>query len=151
MQDKKLASTSKAILSFTLCFGIFCTLCSTCSIFSNAYMGPDEWLKVFANEFQQGHLYFNEDGIGLFILGFFIVGIMSLLTFAFAFRAYRRKEGGKKSMVWAMLLFGVAALVIVGAFALRTHSSCHEDPEGSDDTVYCTYALPGSQPFTPTP
>ncbi|WP_201385897.1 hypothetical protein [Ktedonobacter sp. SOSP1-85] len=151
MQDKKLASASKAILILTLCFGIFCTLCSTLCSLSNAYQLPFEWLAGSADDFRHGYLDFNGEGMIPLFLGSFLVGIMSLLAFAFAFFAYRRKEAGKKLMTWAMLLFSIAVLMIIGSFMLHTYSSCYENPEGSDDTVYCRYALPGSQPFTPTP
>ena len=151
MQDKKLANISRAVLIFSLCFGAFCTLCfSYCSL-SNAFMGPLKWLEGSADSLLHGHLEFNGMGLAFFILGFSIVGILSLLAFIFAFFAYRRRETGKKPMMWTTLLFGVALLMAVGSFTLLTHSSCYESPEGSDDTTYCTYALPGSQPLTPVP
>jgi magnesium-transporting ATPase (P-type) len=106
-------------------------------------MGPFEWIKIHSDYFQHGIILFNEGGILLFILGFFIISILSFLAFILAFGAYRRNKIGKKLMMWAMLLFIAAVLVIALSITVDRQSSCSEvSPEGSDDTVSCTYVLP---------
>jgi hypothetical protein len=126
----------------TLFFGSICSLWSSTSALSNRYQGISEWLEGNADSFKHGALVLNESGLWMFDVGFFIVGALCVWAFVNAFLAYRRNRRGKKLMICATLLFGVAILVIALSITIDVRSSCYENPEGSDDTVYCTYVLP---------
>ncbi len=139
MEGKKTARFPLFLLCLTLFLCICCTLCSSWyTIFGQYGSGP---LLQLA-DLQHGILHLNGNGSAYAVIGFSIIGILSAVTFAHARLAYRRKEMGKQPMIWALLLFVVAVLVVAGSLTIYISSSCTEYPEGSDDTLYCTYSLP---------
>jgi hypothetical protein len=144
MKVKESAHLSVYLLRFVLCFGIFCILCSSCAAFGAFYPygGAVQWWKILSDGLQhEGILYLNGTGFAFSILGSFLISVLSFLAFVFALGAYRRNKIGKKPMMWAMLLFGGAVLVLVGSIMISRSSLCTENPAGSDDTIYCTFSL----------
>src|SRR6266567_8880638 len=142
MKVRASAHISVYLLRFALCFGIFCTLCSACAALGAFYPygGAFQWWKLLSEDLQQGILYLDGTGFAFSFFGFFMISILSLLAFAFSLIGYRRNKIGKKPMMWAMILLGVAVLVLVGSLMIA-RSSCTEDTGGSDDTLYCTFSL----------
>ena len=143
MEAKESTHLSMSLLRFTLGFGIFCTLCSASAALGAFYPygGAFQWWKLLSDGLQrEGILYLNGTGFEFSFFGFSIISVLSLLAFVLALVAYRRNKIGKKPMMWAMILFGVAVLVLVGSLMIA-RSSCTEDTGGSDDTLYCTFSL----------
>lgn len=151
MKVKESAHISVRLLRFAICLGIFCTFCS-CSAALGAfftYGGALQWWKMLSDGLQQeGILYLDGTGFVFSFLGSFVISILSLLAFVLAVGAYRRNKIGKKPMMWALVLFGGAVLVLIGSIMI-TRWFCTEGQGPSDDTLYCAFSLLPGITFPP--
>ncbi len=109
-----------------------------------------EYTLVPTLEFiRPGVIVLSGGNLGLFITvtGYILVSMWSLISLSLSLVAYRRnKQDGKKSIMWALLLFGVNIFVIWYLFALG--ATCVPlYPGGSSEAVACTLpVLPRAAP-----
>jgi len=144
MKVKRSAHLSVYLLRFVLYLGIFCAFCSASAALGAFYPygGAFQWWKILTDGLQQeGILYLNGTGLAFSLFGSFLISILSLLAFVLALGAYRRNKIEKKPMVWALLLFGGAILVLVSSIMIARSSLCADNPAGNDDTITCAFSL----------
>ncbi|GHO63947.1 hypothetical protein KSC_028390 [Ktedonobacter sp. SOSP1-52] len=135
---------SSAINSITaICLTLF-TLWAVLSILSDGYQfGPSVQWEIVSDALKFGVLQLNQEAIGLSVVGYFLVGLWSLISLVLSLAAYRRNTlDEKKPLIWALVLFGVIILVI--GCLLAANTTCVPRFPGGSSPVCALPLRPGA-------
>lgn len=145
MNVDKSTHPSVYLLRIVLGLGILFALCSLCAALGAFYTygGISQWwLTISEGVRHEGVLYLNGAGFEVAFFGSVLMSILGLCAFVFTFIAYQRRKIEKKSIVWAMLLFGIAILILMGSImSSKTLCTADAGKYGNSDNVTCTIPL----------